>query len=305
MSGTVLITGANGFIGTRLVKELSTTTNVVATYRTEKPADIHVPGVKYIKCDLIDLNGTYKLFENNSIDAVVHTAAVVKSDEDNNCLNYTFKNNVEAQANILSAALSSKCKKFIFCSTISVYDGHPIHKNGFRESDCVIPNSIYGWSKYSGEEMLRVATSEKGMNCISLRFSGVHGYGRNTGVVFNMINSAIQGNEILINEPHSIFKLTFIEDVVSSILIALSSSKLLGYSCYNVSGKEALSLPDLASIIKSICNSNCKVNIINNGGKRYQVMDTHKAQLDLNFNPLSIQEKINNYKELIINKQNN
>ena len=304
MSDTILITGANGFVGSRLVKELSTTNNVVATYRTESAADTPVPGVQYIKCDLIDLNATYKLFENYSIDAVVHTAAVVKSDEDNDCLEYTFKNNVEAQANILSAALSSKCKKFIFCSTISVYDGHPIHKNGFRESDCVSPNSIYGWSKYSGEEMLRVATSEKDMNCISLRFSGVHGYGRNTGVVFNMIKSAIQGNEILINEPHSIFKLTFIEDVVSSILIALSSSKLLGYSCYNVSGKEALSLPDLASIIKRICNSNCIVSIINNGKKRYQIMDTHKAELDLNFQPLSIEEKINNYKELFLSKTN-
>jgi UDP-glucuronate 4-epimerase len=292
MSKAILITGANGFLGSSLVKRYYQTseTEIIAVwkssnYRISSPP----PHIHYVQCDLTDQLAVQELFKRWSVDRVFHAAALLP-DEEADYLNRAMHSNIIATANLVECAANAGCKRFVFCSSISVYGSAPCPDTGWKEYSHLSPTSIYGWTKQAGEEILRIATSLSGLTGVSLRLAGIHGRGRNKGVIYNLMEAALDGKPINIDDSKNRFQLLFLDDAVELSMRALKFELQQPYRCFNTSSHVFPSIRHMAEqivcllgstsqIVPSIKNMN-KENIMNNQEIMEELLYTPKALTD-------------------------
>lgn len=146
----VLVIGANGFLGRKLLPLLSNTADVFA-------ADLEIGGIdeKYRPFSL-DITVPEKIdtfFDKIAPNLVINTAAMTNVDacEDNPAL--AMRINAEGPRNIARGV--KRCGgRMIHISTDFVFDGT---KGNYIETDVPSPISVYGQSKLNGEQYLLAA----------------------------------------------------------------------------------------------------------------------------------------------------
>lgn len=114
----VLVTGANGFLGTRVVRAIvARGHHVRALVRPSKspPANWKTMPVEIVRGDLRCRRDLAHVLQN--VDVIVHLAAAVTGDDE-----VQFLNTVVATENLLVAAQAACIDRFILCSSFSVYD---------------------------------------------------------------------------------------------------------------------------------------------------------------------------------------
>ena len=142
----ILITGANGQLGSELKKRTALLPNATFFFTDVENLDI-------TKEDAVS-----DFFKKNHIDFVVNCAAYTAVDKAETEHNAALAVNCQAVTNLVEAC--SKHNSFlIHISTDYVFNGHG-HKP-YREIDVVDPVSFYGISKWRGEQVAK--TTEKGI----------------------------------------------------------------------------------------------------------------------------------------------
>lgn len=157
----ILVTGATGLVGARLLPRLLAEGHECrALLRPGKRA----PGALVVEGDLLDPATLGAAVQG--VDAVVHLAAQFR---DLNELE-TWKVNHEGTLHLIEAvAQKAPEARFLFASTSTIY-----HADGMRpgrESDAVAPTQAYPASKLAAENALRAS----GLNWSILRLSFVYG----------------------------------------------------------------------------------------------------------------------------------
>lgn len=293
----LLITGGRGFLGSRLIAALAgqDEVSVFALHRGAEAGPVG-DGVEWLRCDLSDGPAVASAVDKIGPDAVVHAAASLHGGTDGEAIRACARDNVLAQANLTSAAMAVGCERYVFCSTISVYGGPPPRDAGWREDDPAEPTEAYGWSKRAAEELLSIcASSHPSLGAVSLRLAGIHGPGKISGVVYNLMRAALRGEPLIVNEPDSRFRLAFLDDAVGSVRAALASGPARGYDCYNVAGDEIFTLRELAVLIREITGSSSKIQAAEGSRVRNQVLDTTRIKGALDFQPTPLAENLAAY----------
>ncbi len=134
----ILVTGASGFIGSRLCRELLESGNEVhgIYYNSETSNLIH--GVNWWKCDLSELGETKELLSKVNPDYIFHLASYVKGARHIDLVLPTFKYNLESTINILITANELDCKKIILSGSMEETE-----ESDFKR----IPSSPYAAAK--------------------------------------------------------------------------------------------------------------------------------------------------------------
>ncbi|MBK8523285.1 MAG: SDR family oxidoreductase [Betaproteobacteria bacterium] len=96
------------------------------------------------------------MFGEQRIDAVVHAAAALP-DGTPNYFRTALSVNVQGTANLVSAASEAGCARFVYCSSVSVYGTTNDEGALFSETDLPSPEDVYAWSKWAGEEYVRLS----------------------------------------------------------------------------------------------------------------------------------------------------
>ena len=126
--------------------------------------------IKFYQIDLLDINNLEKVFENNSIDIVIHLAGLKSVGESVSNPIYYYENNLISTINLIKVMTKYNCKNLIFSSSSTVYGNQQVP---YKE-DMAIGNGItnpYGKSKYMQEEFLSdLYKSDNSWNIIILRY---------------------------------------------------------------------------------------------------------------------------------------
>ena len=156
----IAITGADGYIGTVLWRELATEKDLFLRLLT-----IDNSNKPYIKIDY-SIQSLENAFEG--MDCVVHLAGLKKVG------NYDeMVCNLEITHKVCEAAGLAGVKKIVFASSISVYSDQ--HNMPWEESQVANPNTLYGISKLMGEHQVRLLAKRTEMRYTCLRFAHVIG----------------------------------------------------------------------------------------------------------------------------------
>lgn len=162
----ILVTGINGLLGKDVAAELLKyeDNQVFGIGR----ADCLMKGVDYTKLDITDFNMLTDYLHKNSIEAIVHCAAITKPDQCEKEPELAYKTNVEA-----TGVLADHGCRMIYMSSDAVFSGT---KGDYKEDDTPDPLNLYGELKAKGETV-----TLKNKNGVVLR-SSIYGYNTNSNV---------------------------------------------------------------------------------------------------------------------------
>ncbi len=214
----ILITGATGFIGSRLTERLlalGVRVRILARSR-EKAAPLAALGAEVIVGDLTDSTVVQTLCDGCRL--VCHGAAWLGTP-------YTkevaWKVNVTGTAALAAAAVRAKVTRFVHLSSIAVYG--PVREGVITEDWPLWTGvDLYGDSKIAGEAVLQDA-ARKGLPLVILRPGLVYGpHGR--GWTLRFVDWIGAGRPAMVAGGHGYCWPVFVDNLVDAILLAMDRS---------------------------------------------------------------------------------
>ena len=167
---SVLVLGGAGYIGSHTALELIRAGEEVVI--ADNLATGHIEAVpqeaKLYQGDLHDKSFLDSIFENESIDAVIHFAAYSLVGESvTNPLKY-YDNNLCGTKVLLDSMVEHSIDKIVFSSTAATY-GEP-ENIPILETDRTQPTNPYGDTKLAMEKMFYWTSKAHDLRCVSLRY---------------------------------------------------------------------------------------------------------------------------------------
>jgi len=143
----MLVTGASGFLGSKVASFYKDKYEILAPSRKEMDITVRESVVRY--------------FEENQPDLVVHCAAVADVGTCEQNQDASWNVNVTGSENIAwaSEGISAKC---VLCSSDQVYGASGV-REPHREEEVLFPNNLYGREKLQGEH-----------SCLEINKDSVH-----------------------------------------------------------------------------------------------------------------------------------
>lgn len=236
----VLVTGANGFVGQHLVKELADNGIAVVGVGGQTGATEKSPHVaEYMVLDLNDAEAVKKI-DFKDIDGVVHLAALATvTGSFENPMAY-ITTNVGLETNLYEAALAQNAKPtFLIISSGTLYD--PKAPLPMTEESKTIPSSPYAVSKLGQEQMAHYYGLRGFVSIVARPFNHI-GPGQNPGLLVPDIAQQIiecehgKRSEISVGNLDSERDYTDVRDIVRAYRLLLEKGK--SGETYNIcSGK--------------------------------------------------------------------
>ena len=287
-----LVTGATGFIGTELCRELinrgfdltcllrASPTSGLANHISEK--DVNV-----VNCDITNATDLIRVLRKvEKIDYVFHLAGQTHSKNDESPEKY-FLNNFIGTLNMLECCRILCIKKLIFSSTIAVYGlsagQHTPRYLPVDENHEAMPYNFYDLSKYYAEKLCEFYHSRFGIISVVLRYSRVYGPSMKKGLIYEATQRALSGESIEVRGDIST-DFVFVRDVVKANLEA--AQRISRYEIFNIGSGEEVTLHWICSKILALANSSATLKYHKEPRSKF-ALDVSKAKKLLEFLPMS------------------
>lgn len=249
----ILVTGANGFIGSCLIKKLVIAgAKVTAIVRDDSSKIDHLKEkIKIIKTDLSNSrNLTIK-----DMDVIFHLAALTDLKK---CLEKpleAYNANVLGTINLLGNC--QNIKKFVYVSTLGVYGEQrhfPVDENALP-----MPIEPYAASKLAGEYFVHSFCVSKNIPFSIARLFNVYGPGQKEDFIIpNIIKKAIKHEEITLKNLDSTRDFIYIDDAVRALILVSMVSE---NEIYNIGSGKETSIKDLIKIIEKLIKVQMRIKI--------------------------------------------
>lgn len=221
-----LVTGVNGQLGYDIVRELN------------ERGEYDILAIDKDEMDITDKEQVMKIVKAYNPNVIFHCAAWTAVDKAEELKDLCEKVNVEGTKNITDASIEVGAK-LVYMSTDYVFDGEKSLEELYKEDDTPNPKSVYGLTKYQGEEEVR-----RNPNHFITRISWVFGINGNN-FIKTMLRLADKYKE-----------LTVVDDQIGSPTYTVDLAKLLvemahtdKYGTYHVNNEGYCSWAEFADYI--------------------------------------------------------
>jgi UDP-glucose 4-epimerase len=240
----LLVTGASGFIGSRLAQAAIArfgTANVLAL------SSRNIDGINTLTYDPTDFSITEpaRLLD---IEILLHAGAFIpKSSAEANDI-HGCNSNIRFSEKLLSHRFP-KLRTIIYLSTVDVYAPSELAD----EETPALPQTLYGFSKLYCERMIQQAAKNRDITCHILRIGHVYGPGEEKYQKFipNVMRNILAGKPVeLWGLGTELRSYIFIENVVTAVLNAIPLEDSVGI--INIVSGNAHSIKDLLAKIIEI-----------------------------------------------------
>lgn len=273
---TILITGAAGFIGSNLVKELFNTVDDIKIIGIDNMNDYYDVSIKeyrleeinklnknfiFIKGDISDKETIDNLFNEYKPRVVVNLAAQAGVRYSITNPDAYIKSNLIGFYNILEGCRHNEVEHLVYASSSSVYGSNK--KVPYSTDDKVDnPVSLYAATKKSNELMAHAYSKLYNIPSTGLRFFTVYGpAGRPDMAYFGFTNKLLKGETIeIFNYGNCKRDFTYIDDIVEGVKRVMQGApdKKLGedglpippYAIYNIGNQNPENLLDFVDILQ-------------------------------------------------------
>ena len=273
---TILITGAAGFIGSNLVKELFNTVDDIKIIGIDNMNDYYDVSIKeyrleeinklnknfiFIKGDISDKETIDNLFNEYKPSVVVNLAAQAGVRYSITNPDAYIKSNLIGFYNILEGCRHNEVEHLVYASSSSVYGSNK--KVPYSTDDKVDnPVSLYAATKKSNELMAHAYSKLYNIPSTGLRFFTVYGpAGRPDMAYFGFTNKLLKGETIeIFNYGNCKRDFTYIDDIVEGVKRVMQGApdKKLGedglpippYAVYNIGNQNPENLLDFVDILQ-------------------------------------------------------
>lgn len=222
---TILVTGANGFLGGALLRRLRQSGHSIRILSRRPVADPSAdPNVEVVYGDLGNPEAVDRAVAG--VDLVFHVGAAMSGAQaDYEC------GTVWGTRNIVASCLKHGVKRLIYVSSI-IHLHHAAHKPGtpVDESYALEPHAelrgYYTQAKLQAEQIIRDAVATQGLPAVILRPGQIFGRGAERSSPAGAIGFA--GRWIVVGRGDLALPLVYVEDVVDALLAAADRDDVVG-----------------------------------------------------------------------------
>jgi UDP-glucuronate 4-epimerase len=266
----ILVTGAAGFIGMHVSKQLLARGDEVVGidnlndyYDPQLKRDrlAQLSGLRFMKMDIADRRSIEELFENEGFEAVINLAAQPG-------VRYSLENphayveaNIVGFTNILEGCRHHRVGHLVYASSSSVYGGNT--KLPYSERDSVDhPVSLYAATKKANELMAHTYSHLFGIPTTGLRFFTVYGpWGRPDMALFRFTRAMLEGEPIdVYNRGRLTRDFTYIDDIAEGVVRVLDRPS--GYRVFNIGNHDPVRLLDYIEAIEDALGIKAQKNLM-------------------------------------------
>ena len=287
--GSILVTGAAGFIGFHLCQHLLTRgesvigiDNLNDYYDVRLKEDrlkllVLLQQFQFAKLDLADRQAIPELFDRHQPEKVAHLGAQAG-------VRYSLKNphvyvdsNLVGFTNILEGCRHGGVKHLVFASSSSVYGANS--KTPFSVRDNVDrPLSLYAATKKANELMAHTYSHLYGLPTTGLRFFTVYGpWGRPDMALFLFTKAILAGEPInVFNHGKMQRDFTYIDDIITGVVRVLDKipepdpnwsdsdpgSSHAPYKLYNIGNNQPVELLRFIEVLEACLGMKAQKNML-------------------------------------------
>ncbi len=253
----ILLTGANGFVGKALCRNLlEQGFRVRAVVRSQEKANMlqKLFASSQLECVVVaDFTKTKWQTVLDQVDAIIHLAArahVVYENNPASSAEYQLAN-VAFTEQLAKAAVTHHVTRFLYMSSVMV-TGTATQSKPFTEIDLPNPHNIYAHSKWRAEQVLQEISKNSDLKVTILRSPVVYGQGVKAN--FQSLLKLVQsGLPIPLGRIQNQRSLIYVENLVDAIVTCLQQEAAIGQT-YLVADAEPVSTPDLIRQIAAALN---------------------------------------------------
>lgn len=245
----ILITGANGLLGQKLVEQLVERGEfeVIATGKGE--CRLKGEGYSYVTLDITDPEQVNQVIQNLAPETIIHGAAMTHVDECELNQEACTLANVKATEYLVKAAEQVN-SQFIFVSTDFIFSGED-GKGPYDEEATADPVNFYGESKLIGEQLV-MESSLKWAIARTVLVYGIANDLSRSNIILWVKSSLEQGKEIQVVDDQ-VRTPTLAEDLALGCIL-IAEQKATGI--FNISGSDLLTPYDMAMETADFFNLN-------------------------------------------------
>ncbi len=229
----VIVTGANGFIGSSLVKKLVEKEVYVLAIGLSF-TESRLPKSRYItkiETALEDVRALQMKIPSDEYDAFYHFAWQGVNGPDKADTAIQLKN-AQMTLNCATLAKNLGCKKFLCAGTIAEQAA-----NSLPYLEKTSDGMMYGVMKHCTRLMLEAYCKNIGLRFVWMQFSNIYGPGNKTGnLVSYTIGEMIEGREATFGPALQPYDFIFVEDLINAVL--LLGEKKTSKNCYFIGSGE-------------------------------------------------------------------
>jgi nucleoside-diphosphate-sugar epimerase len=221
----VLVTGATGFIGSRLVQRcLAEGMSVRALGRrnnsaeAENASELETAGAEFLEVSVADREALAAAMDG--VDVVFHLAAA--QHEANVSDDYFRSINVEGTRHVFEAAEHAGVGRVVHGSTIGVFGcraGQVVNEDSPLE-----PGNIYGITKLEGEQVVRGFAHRVPVAIARIAET----YGPGDRRLLKLFRGAERGLVLQVGDGQNLHHLVYIDDLLDGLLLAARDERALG-----------------------------------------------------------------------------
>ncbi len=286
----LLIIGANGFTGRRLLRDFTNNPSYIITACSLKPDIDPQQGYRFVQTDVCNTEALRELFDTVHPDVVVNTSALSVPD---------YCETHHAEADLLNThaveQMAKLCEthhcRFIHLSTDFVFDGKT--DTLYTEEDLPSPVNYYGLSKLNGERAVARCCSDYAIVRVVVVYGkalpGQHGN------IFQLVANKLRSGEAIRVVSDQWRTPTFVGDISLGIE-KLANTAVNGI--FHICGKENISIAEIAyrvadylnldsSLIQPVTTEEMQEATPR---PRFSGLSIEKARRTLGYEPLTIAE---------------
>ncbi|MBK8145936.1 MAG: NAD-dependent epimerase/dehydratase family protein [Bacteroidetes bacterium] len=256
----ILVIGACGQIGVELTAALRTlygNDNVIAgDLREEHP--LLVGTGPYITCDVMNKELLLSIIREHRITQVYLLAAILSATGEKNP-GLAWQINMQSLLNLLDIARDEKLDKLYWPSSIAVF-GPNSPKQNTPQHTIIEPTTVYGISKYAGEQWCAYYHKNYGIDVRSLRYPGLISYksapgGGTTDYAIEIYHKALaEGSYECFLDEDTYLPMMYMPDAIRATIELMQAPKesIKNRTAYNLSAMSFSPKEIAASIQKHI-----------------------------------------------------
>ncbi len=276
----VLVTGACGYIGSHVVRELGRAGHhVIAvddlSYGNRWAVPAHVP---FSQVGVGDSKAIQNLCSEHGIEAAMHFAAFIDSGESVSDPAKYYTNNVAGSLAFFQTLQRCRIRRIIFSSTAAVY-GDPL-QIPIEEDHPLRPLSPYGRTKMMCEMILEDFRSAYEMSYTTLRYFNVAGAAEDgslgeahepeTHLIPRILMAArkaspklqVFGDDYETSDGTCVRDYVHVEDLARAHVLALEKQRPGEGKVYNVGGEKGFSVREVIAVCAAVTGREFDVSVL-------------------------------------------
>jgi dTDP-glucose 4,6-dehydratase len=284
----VLVTGAHGFTGSHLCRELVREGADVRAFVKNGGVLGNLRDLKskisLYSGDITDITSLFAAVDG--VDYVFNPAAIVPVVEARQSPQSCYQVNIMGAFNVAYAAMKSGVKRMLHVSTCHVYGNQLQREIPIKETSAVVPVDVYAASKYAAEVCL-VPLVDQGFPIVFTRAFAMYGPGqREQYFIPRVISQLLRNQTPKLGNSHPTRDYCYIEDIVKGYLMALEKGK--PGEVYHLSSQQEVVIGDLYHTIARLMGKNIEAEW-NISGRTQEIDrlagDSTKARREFGWKP--------------------